>query len=903
LIVTCEESQEGAASGREISVASTEKFRLPSTSVLLGGAGVILLILFSVVGSIQLRSTNQHVEAAEQVQDSASRVTLLVQVQPALNNELLTTGLESGEMGVLESLPLEDIVPDMESMFSLEEAYARVDGLLDALGDEQLQQDLANTRELARVGGPDSVSIATRYNEVSLALVSLLELELVELNSAAGATSSVSISQAAHLAAGAAQLESTTLQLDGAWALLEASMILTPQPEDVPRLAQGIATFNEQSALFETLAPPTGPIRESWDEFRSSEELPRLFQQYEATAERFSVEGLAANVHDSDSELPPMDVGEMLALAERIQAGLDDSVVLGDRLSTLSDVTLDELSASAQAALTAANQSRQFTILALIVASVLVALAAILGVVCVSWPIRRLAEAATRISRGDLDVQVPERGPSDVRIGARAINEALGSLRQVEAQATALAEQRLDARILDDAAPGALGRSLQAAVSRLADSVNERDEIQTRLEYEAGHDSLTKLANRRTLFEHLSTRPEDELFGLLFIDLDGFKLLNDTYGHHVGDKVLKVVAERISGSIRHGAEAARLGGDEFVVATETLSSSTDALVIAERLYNKVTEPMTFEGLTIVPQISVGITMSTESESPTQMLKDADFALYQSKADKSQRIVLYDEELRDTVDRQSEMEQDIRRGLKNDDFVLLYQPIVSSSDLAATDIESLIRWKKDDGTLVSPFHFIPCAERSDLIIELDRWVLNRVAEQIAAGAFPQEIRVSVNISGRHLSSGKLAANVASAVERHNIDPGRLVIEITETSILEDFATAEHDLATLRDLGVAVALDDFGTGFMSLAYLRSLPVDILKIDKSFVDEIETTEGSSIIQLIIDTGHLLSLSIVAEGVETERQAELLTEMGVDVLQGYFFARPGPLSSTAPIADAIAA
>ncbi len=859
--------------------------------MLLGVVGLVLIIPFLVVGSFQLRSTQEGVDAAEQVQASASRLAILVQLRPALNDELLSTAFATEEVALVTQFPIENLLPSFDGALAIEEAQAAVDELVELLGDEQLEQEIAETRSRIFGGVDDPRSVATIYNQVSLGVAARLEREFVALNSAAGETDSTSVSQAAQLAAGAAELQRATVQLGGTWTALEASMFVRPATEDVPGLAQAILLYSEQATLFESLAPTGGPIREAWDDIRRSEEVPRLFDQYQTTADRFTMEGLDANISPG-GELSADQLPEVLSLAARIQSVLSDADVLNDKLAVLADTTLGELSASAQNSLETANQQRRITILSLIAASIFVALTIALAVGFISRPIRRLAEAANRMSLGDLDVEVPEEGPSETRVGAKAINEALASLRHVEAQAIALAEQRLNDPVLDDAAPGALGQSLQIAVTRLADSLSERDEISTKLEYEAGHDSLTKLANRRTLFDHLSKgRSDGDMFALLFLDLDGFKLLNDTHGHHVGDSVLRVIAERIQRSVRDGAVAARLGGDEFVLATEGLKSSDDAIEIAERLYDDLIKPIELAELTVVPKMSIGIAMSSDSRTPMQMLRDADLALYRSKAENERPIVLCDDELRREADRRTELEQSIRHGLAHDEFIVHFQTIVSAGEESGVGTEALVRWQRDGEVLTYPDQFIPIAEMSDLIIDLDCWVLDRVAREIAAGSFPDDVGVAVNISGRHLSSGKLAGHVSSVIKTHQIDPHRLVIEVTETALLEDFETAAEDLASLRSLGVAVALDDFGTGFMSLAYLRSLPVDILKIDRSFVDEVETTEGGSFVQLIIDTGHLLELSIVAEGVETRRQADLLTAMGVDVLQGYWFGRPEPL------------
>ena len=695
------------------------------------------------------------------------------------------------------------------------------------------------------------------------------------------------------------RLQSATVELDGLWFLLEVAEFIPTSVEYVSRFTGGLQQFEERSLILENLVPATGPVRARWNDVRESDELDRLTAQYQLTTERFLREGLDANttseIVDFDLEnITITEISSALALAGRVERNLEDSQLLSARLDQLLETSIAELSSSAETALETANRQRQFSQFSLLAAGVVALLTFAVVVLLISRPMRRLADVAEQISMGDLDVVIPETGPREIRTGARALNEALGSLRRVESQAVALAEQRLDAAVLENAAPGALGSSLQIAVNKLAESVAERDEIQVRLLHEATHDSLTQLPNRRALLDHLDDRYKtNEHFGLLFIDLDDFKTLNDIYGHRGGDQVLGAIASRLREVMDPAAYVARLGGDEFVVVTEPIASHEDVRAIAERALAAVGQPVVLDEATIIAEASIGAALSGSSPNPRMLLRDADLALYESKEHSKGATVVCDDELRRSADEQAELCNAIHYGIANDEFVLHYQKAVSAEDNSINYREALVRWDRGDGKLTGPFAFIPAAEDSELIIEIDRWVLNEVGRTIAsAPAMFDECPIALNISARHLSSGRLAANVISVIERYDLNPSNLIIEVTETALLDDFDAAEKDLAEIRDRGVLVALDDFGTGYMSLAYLRAFPVDILKIDKSFVRQLDSPENRSILQLIIDTGHALSLSIVAEGVESRAHAKRLTNMGADILQGYWFAKPAPLA-----------
>ena len=883
----------------DTSEVTTVRTRLPSISVLLMIFGLVLIVPLTFVAVLQLRSASADVEAASRVQQSADRLATLVRLQPAVNDEILTSGLAAGEASAFNQFPGGGALLSVDGDMAEDNAIARVDELIEELGSSEISNQILTARASIDESVESVIGAGSQYDEVQFTLNLEVKRTITELNSAAGATGNESTSEAATLTAAAAELQSATVELDGLWFLLEVAEFIPTSADDVSGFSTGLRQFDERSTILENLVPAAGPVRDSWDDVRFSEELNRVLPQYRLTSERLINEGLDANTTSEVTGLnleniTITEITSALALAERIERNLVDSEALSGRLDQLLETTIAELSTSAENSLDDANRRRQISQFSLLAAALVALLTFAVVVLLISKPMRRLADVAEKISMGQLDVQIPETGPREIRTGARALNEALASLRHVESQAVALAEQRLDDPVLDDAAPGPLGASLQTAVSRLADSVAERDEIQVQLEHKATHDSLTELPNRRALTGHLLERyRSDDQFGLLFIDLDDFKLLNDAYGHHLGDEVLSTIAVRLRDAMGSTAFVARLGGDEFVVVTEPSSSAEDVRAFAERALHEVRKPVVLAEATVTTKASIGAALSRSATNPEDLLRNADLALYESKERSKGSLIICNNELRESADNRAELRTAIQRGIDNDEFVLHYQAAVSAKDTSLEYREALIRWDRGDGKLTGPFAFIPAAEDSELIIEIDRWVLNEVGRTIAAD--PMEFvgrPIALNISGRHLSSGRLAANVTSVIERYNIDPSSLIIEVTETALLDDFDAAEKDLAEIRELGVLVALDDFGTGYMSLAYLRSFPVDILKIDKSFVQQLDSAENRSILQLIIDTGHVLSLRIVAEGVETRADSKRLTAMGADILQGYWFAKPAPLA-----------
>ncbi|MEZ5225138.1 MAG: EAL domain-containing protein [Acidimicrobiales bacterium] len=407
---------------------------------------------------------------------------------------------------------------------------------------------------------------------------------------------------------------------------------------------------------------------------------------------------------------------------------------------------------------------------------------------------------------------------------------------------------------------------------------------------------MTHLPNRKACLEKLHealarTDSSRSDVAVIFIDLDGFKVVNDQFGHPAGDVVLETTSQRLLSCVRSSDLVGRLGGDEFVVIVDPVGGIDEVQALAERLLDAIGQPISIGKATVRVGGSLGIAMADDPEaSGDDLLRDADLAVYRAKANGRNQVVVCDDELRSVVVRQNELDVAIRSAIADDELSLYYQPIVDPLTEQQVGLEALIRWFRPGGDMMPPDSFIPFAERSDLIVEIDSWVVDRVARQMAAWrseGVDHLVPVSINISGRHLSVDAFVDDVMAPLERYGIDPALIVIEVTESALLDDLGGAAAKLQSLRDRGVRIAIDDFGTGYTSLAHLKTLPIDILKIDQSFTSD---DSASSLVKLIIDTGHLLGVSITAEGIETADQAHALSSMGSDDLQGYYYGRPCP-------------
>lgn len=425
----------------------------------------------------------------------------------------------------------------------------------------------------------------------------------------------------------------------------------------------------------------------------------------------------------------------------------------------------------------------------------------------------------------------------------------------------------------------------------------ERKRSELRLNYLAQFDSLTGIPNRQFFNDQLSratarSRREGRKVTLLFLDLDGFKVINDTLGHHAGDRLLQEVATRLRRSVRTGDVVARLGGDEFAVLLEGLATPRDVEAMATSLLETISKPYDIADRQILLTTSIGITMYPQDDVDTQMLlKNADIAMYQAKESGRNNFKFFTQRMHDDLMAYHQLEHDIRDALRDSQFHVVYQPKVNLSSRQLQGLEALLRWTSPTRGDVAPSEFIPVAEESGHIIPLGYWILDDVCATLKSwrdSGLPL-VPVSVNVSARQFQQADFHKRVAQILAAHDIDPGLIEIELTERLVMEDTDAAQRDLTLLKDIGVRISIDDFGTGYSCLSYLRRFPIDILKIDRSFIQEIGGGSDSEIIiEAIISLARSLRLDTVAEGVETNEQLNFLVERGCHVAQGYLFGIP---------------
>ncbi len=443
---------------------------------------------------------------------------------------------------------------------------------------------------------------------------------------------------------------------------------------------------------------------------------------------------------------------------------------------------------------------------------------------------------------------------------------------------------------------------------RSQQEVDERRTIEQALAHQAVHDALTGLPNRTLLLGRLeqglaTARRNGAAVAVLFVDIDNFKLINDTLGHQVGDDLLKLVAARLLDSLRltdtTGRLAtdtvARFGGDEFVLVGEGVRGQEDAEAIARRVSSRFTEPFKLAGEQLFVTASTGIAVSDQRSTPESLIRDADAAMYHAKDRGRARFELFDDAMRGRLVKRLDREKQLRRGLERDELVLYYQPIFAVADESAVGAEALIRWQHPEEGLLPAGDFIPLAEDSGLIVQIDEWVVRDACRQLAAwqasGAVGPGLTLSVNVSARQLEDQKFTNRVACALAESGADPRTLGLEITESVLIENTNSPIEILQALRNLGPRLILDDFGTGYSSLSYLQRLPLDVLKLDRSFVAGLaHAGRDRDIVSALIHLARVLDLDVVVEGVETAAQLACLRHMGCLFAQGYHLARPMP-------------
>jgi diguanylate cyclase (GGDEF)-like protein/PAS domain S-box-containing protein len=450
------------------------------------------------------------------------------------------------------------------------------------------------------------------------------------------------------------------------------------------------------------------------------------------------------------------------------------------------------------------------------------------------------------------------------------------------------------------------GKAIRLAGSQT--DINDRRLAEAQLRHDALHDTLTGLANRALFLDRLNQcvqrarRQPQHRFAVLFVDLDRFKLINDTFGHGVGDELLVGIAKRLVGSVRsvdsvvgptrHNS-VARLGGDEFVLLLDGLRTDADALRVAERLKSALSEPFVIGGKELFASMSIGIALGRpDYDKPEDIMRDADTALYQAKAQGRNCYQVFDSTMHASAMSRWWLENELRRAIERRELSLNYQPIFDVATGALKEFEALLRWKHSERGFISPAEFIPIAEDTGLIMSLGEWVIEEAARQLRTwdeqGLAPASLSIAVNVSGKQFANPNLVDDVVALLLKVGVDPSRIKLEVTESALMEKGLTA-HVLERLKGHNLKLHLDDFGTGYSSLSYLHRIPVEALKIDRTFINEMARDHVSaSIVQSIVSLARVLDIQVIAEGVETRAQLETLRQLECDSAQGYFLARP---------------
>jgi diguanylate cyclase (GGDEF)-like protein len=482
--------------------------------------------------------------------------------------------------------------------------------------------------------------------------------------------------------------------------------------------------------------------------------------------------------------------------------------------------------------------------------------------------------------------------PVDFAVALARVNTQL-SRRRAELQ-VALANQELR-RANED-----LERRVEERTSRLIDAnqrlkeeIADREELQAKSQYLAYHDSLTGLGNRLLFKEQLDEALKDvsvtpHPLAVLFLDLDGFKAVNDTLGHSVGDLLLKSIAAKLRDLLPSTDRIARLGGDEFAILQISSAQPISSTQIAERIIEMVGQPHDIDGHEVTVGASIGVAIARPGEISTEnLLKSADLAMYSAKSEGRGTYRIFDPQMDAMVQTRRSLERDMRTALAQGGFELYYQPLVNLQTKRVTAFEALMRWNHKERGVVPPSEFIPVAEDMGLIVQLGEWALRHACME--AVAWPDDVRVCVNLSPLQFSKGNLVSTVVSALASSGLPASRMELEITESVLLEKSERNIAILNQLRKLGVRISMDDFGTGYSSIGYLRSFPFDKIKIDQSFVRDLLVDKGSlAIVRAIAGLGVSFGMTTTAEGVETEEQMRCLNLEGCIEVQGYLFSKP---------------
>ena len=444
---------------------------------------------------------------------------------------------------------------------------------------------------------------------------------------------------------------------------------------------------------------------------------------------------------------------------------------------------------------------------------------------------------------------------------------------------------------------------LKTVVHKLRQEINERQRVQQQLVYDALHDSLTGLPNRTLLVQRIeftiahAKRNPGYQYALLFIDLDRFKVINDSLGHLIGDRLLIAVSKLLSECVRENDLVARLGGDEFVILLDGIKNLQDATTIGDRIQQKLRLPFKLRGQSIFTSASIGIVFSSiEYDNANELMRNADIAMYRAKDDGKARYTIFDQKMYDETLKLVELENNLRLALARKQLALHYQPIVSLDNNCLAGFEALIRWQHPNKGFISPVEFVPIAEDTGLIVDIGEWLMREACQQLQRwqqqfAHIPQisSLKMSINLASQQLHDLRFIEKLDRILLETGLSGNSLRLEITESVLIEPGGSIQSTLRQIRERNIKVSIDDFGTGYSSLSYLRRFPIDNLKIDRSFIEQMNfNSENFEIVRLIITLAKTLGMDTISEGVETLQQLNQLKALGCEFGQGYFFSRP---------------
>jgi diguanylate cyclase (GGDEF)-like protein len=848
-------------------------------------------LAFLAVGGRSVLSSQERADTTAELDEHISTITELMELAFAVGDEEfpLLAQQQVGAFGITVEQANELLGFDLEERAL--EAQERSDRLIEGIGP---QVDLTATidrlrraRDLAADPSSSSTEIRLAFEAANSGVQSAVTTEVVHVGLLLG---------------GSAPSPEVLAAVDE---LLSLNRVVAQMSRQVPLLFDVMLSIFTEESSTEPLADLTavtgwyveealvldmtldGRVGDRWRAMRSDPEFVRV----EETIVRVMRDGPDVIDVDDPADLARLATAGFAREAEHIavfQASAQEASELtaGARAESRRDATWRAV----------------LLILTLVVTVVLVVVVAR----SIARPLRRLAFAASALNRGDLEAAADTGtgGPAEVEIVRTAFDDLVVNVTTFDAQADALAHNRIDDPALALPVAGRLGASLQLSVAHLSQTMAERERLHTELVHQATHDSLTGLANRAAARFGLDSavgraRRSGAAVAVLFIDLDDFKRINDTFGHAAGDLVLVEVAGRLRSVVRSDSLVARLGGDEFLVVVEG-ETVAHLVELSERLIIEVHRPIDLGGTPVRVGASVGVAVLDDlGESADDLLRSADMAAYRAKASGRGRVELFDDRLRHEIDRVAHLETDIADALASGELHYALQPVWQIEPRRLVGFEALVRWTRADGTMVPPGDFIPVAESSDLVIAIDNLVMRAAARDVAS--WGSDVSLSVNISGRHLLDRRVVDHVREVLDETGLDPSRLIVEITETVLVSDTDRASAHLETLRELGVRVAIDDFGTGYASFAHLRNLPIDVLKIDQLFVSEMLATGDARLVRVVIEAAHGLSLAVVAEGVETAEQLAVLADLECEQVQGFLLGGPVAPGEAAELVRAI--